>query len=263
MQTTLLTKEKHEKLESWKSMFKCGENYHFDMREIVYDLSWKDMFEKLFESDLLDKISKELSEEIGTSKTEMYPPPELLFNTFKLTSFDDVKVVILGQDPYFHKGQAMGLSFSVPHKVETPSSLQNIYKNLKDHNHIKKIPKHGNLEFWAYQGCLMLNTSLTVLDGDKNKNCHQHVWKKFTNKIIQYISQNKKNVVFVLWGGSALEKLTLIDLDKHDVVASSHPSGLSVNKPLGKYPPFVSVDHFGEINRILKKWNMTPMVWDL
>ncbi len=157
----------------------------------------------------------------------------------------------------------MGLSFSVPIDFEIPSSLVNIYSNLVKYNHIKEKPKSGNLENWAKQGCLLLNSSLTVLDGSDNKNCHKSIWKWFTDSIIKYISNNKEHVVFVLWGSEALEKLNLIDLDKHDAVISSHPSGLSANKKLKTYSAFNDVDHFGTINNMLEKWNMKTINWNV
>ena len=125
-----------------------------------------------------------------------------------------------------------------------------IYKNLLKYGHIEKIPEHGCLDYWAYQGCLMLNTSLTVIDGEKN--CHSNEWKWFTDKIIEEISNKLNNIVFVLWGGEAYKKIELIDLDKHHVIISSHPSGLSANKEFKSYPAFVNQDHFGIINSYLK-----------
>jgi uracil-DNA glycosylase len=182
---------------------------------------------------------------------------------------EKTRVVILGQDPYFnyelHDGekipQAMGLSFSVPDGFKIPSSLVNIYKNLKKYNHMDIIPTHGNLTNWANQGCLMLNTSLTVKDGEKN--CHQHIWNWFTNQIIEYISLNIDHVVFILWGGNAYEKVELIDKTKHMMIISSHPSGLSANKPMKEFPAFFNEDCFGKTNEQLKKWGYEEIDWKL
>ncbi len=267
----VLSDKEYSLYKTWGEKFS---NFEVDLSKSKFHSSWKKMFQELFsdqkfQSLVNDGLSKELARTNG--EVIMHPAPELVFNAFSLTTFDNTKVVIIGQDPYFnhqkYKGrnvsQAMGLSFSVPYGVEVPSSLKNIYSNLLKHKHITHIPNHGNLEFWARQGCLMLNTSLTVLDGDKNKNCHQSLWKWFTDRIIRYISENKEKVVFVLWGSNALEKLNLIDLDKHEVVISSHPSGLSSNKPLKSYPPFDSVDQFGEINGFLKKWDKTEIIWEV
>ena len=131
----------------------------------------------------------------------MYPLPDLLFNAFHLTDLHKLSVVLIGQDPYFNCDEelncpeAMGLSFSIPIGIKIPSSLQNIFKNLLKFGHIDEIPKHGNLESLALQGCLMLNSSLSVLGGSEYKNCHQYVWKWFTDEIIKYISNRTKNVV--------------------------------------------------------------------
>jgi len=244
---------------TWLEKFPKSE---VDLKQIKYHKSWKGLFNNLFADERMKRTHEVLSKAVeGTNEVPMYPPPELLFNTFCLTPFEKTKVVILGQDPYFNTDEAMGLSFSVPNDKTIPSSLQNIYRNLQKNDHIKFAPKSGNLEFWALQGCLLLNTSLTVLHGDSNKNCHQNVWRWFTDKIIKYISDNKDNVIFVLWGGNALEKMNLIDLDKHEVIISSHPSGLSASNPLKSHPAFNAFDHFGKINSILKKWNMDGIVW--
>lgn len=258
MLTILLTTKDYEKLPNWNELFP---NSIIDLKKIYYHNSWDKLFTQLFADSKYKKIIESIEKELKKENIKMYPLPSLLFNTFALTPFDKIKVVFIGQDPYFDKCQAMGLSFSVPFGTKIPSSLENIYKNLKKYKHIFDIPKHGNLEMWAYQGCLMLNTSLTVLHGPENKNCHQNVWRWFTDKIIFYISQNKEKIIFVLWGANALEKANLIDTDKHEIIISSHPSGLSADKPLKNYPPFNSFDHFGQINNILKKWNIQKIIW--
>jgi uracil-DNA glycosylase len=120
---------------------------------------------------------------------------------------------------------------------------------------------HGNLEFWALQGCLMLNTALTVLRGKKF--CHAKVWQWFTDKVIKYLSAHKDRIIFVLWGSPAYSKINLIDQDKHEVIISSHPSGLSCNKPMKEYPPFDDVDHFGDINKLFRKWGEPEIIWQL
>jgi len=221
------------------------------LKTLIDDHRYKNIVETLI--DLTNKNNK------------IYPYPELLYYAFKLTILDDLKVVILGQDPYFNSEnnipQAMGLSFSVPVGLTIPSSLDNIYKNMVKFNHINKKPAHGNLEFLAAQGCLFLNTALTVLDGQKN--CHSQMWKWFTDDIIEKISEITNNIVFVLWGKPALDKLKLIDTSKHHIVISSHPSGLSCNKPLGTYPSFNDCDHFGEINKYLEKNGKQPIVYGI
>ncbi|ATZ80403.1 uracil-DNA glycosylase-like [Bodo saltans virus] len=253
---------------TWQDVFVDNK---VDLSTIKYGKSWKKMFEQLYtDKRIKNRIEKELSKELENDKNVLiYPYPKLLYNAFQLTSFEDTKVVILGQDPYFNYEihdnekipQAMGLSFSVPNKFKIPSSLANIYKNLKKFGHIDTIPTHGNLENWALQGCLLLNTALTVKDGQKN--CHQFIWNWFTDGIIDYISKNTEHVVFVLWGGNAFEKTELIDKDKHKMIISSHPSGLSANRPMKEYLSFNSEDHFGKINEQLIKWKYMPINWKL
>ena len=257
---SFLTQKLYKQYPSWNDKYP---NNEVDLTDVSFHSSWKPMFKTLFSDPKFVLIEDGLSNELKNSdgNLSMYPLPDFVFHAFRLTTFDKVKVVIIGQDPYFNKGEAMGLSFSVPFGATVPSSLKNIYLNMWKNKNIKSVPQFGNLEFWAQQGCLMLNTSLTVLDGDKNKNCHQNLWKWFTDKIIRYISEKGDKIVFVLWGGNALEKLSLIDLDKHDVVVSSHPSGLSCNKSLKSYPSFDSFDHFGEINSILRKWGKEEILW--
>lgn len=253
-------------MSSWSTKFQDG---NVKLNEIKYDYSWNNMFEKLLNDKRICRIEDELSKELRQSANQIHPSPELVFNTFLLTPFDRVKVIIIGQDPYFDTesfgekeiSQAMGLAFSVPVGCSVPSSLNNIYKNMLHYGHIKNMPKHGNLEFWASQGCLMLNTSLTVLHGRSNVNCHQSLWKWFTDAIIKYISDNKDKVIFVLWGANALEKANIIDSDKHEIIISSHPSGLSADRLLKNYPSFNNYDHFGKINSILEKWKIDKIIW--
>lgn len=245
-----------------------------DLKKIKYHSSYKNLFDKLFSNEKMKNIETKLTEELNNGNTNMFPYPELLFNTFNITPLNKIKVVILGQDPYFcfdtttnkKIPQATGLSFSVPKGVKIPSSLVNIYKNQLKFKHIKKYPTTGNLEFWACQGVLMLNTSLTVLEGDSNKNCHQNVWKWFSDEIIKYIADNTKSVVFVLWGSNAIDKAVLIDpLDKndHQIIMSSHPSGLSASSGCRGHLPFNDVDHFKKINDYLKEHNKTEIIWNL
>lgn len=253
--------ENYGLFKTWNKKFPDDE---VNLKKIVYGESWRKMFSELFSDKRIEKTTKDLSDILKKdSDVEMYPPPELVFYTFLRTPFDNTNVVILGQDPYHGENQAMGLSFSVPYGMEIPSSLQNIYNNLIENKHMAKKPTHGNLEFWTNQGCLLLNTSLTVIGGKENANGHQAIWKWFTDKIIKYISDNRDHVVFVLWGGPASEKALLIDQDKHEVIITSHPSGLSANRPLKNYPAFNGYDHFKRINTVLEKWGKRPIIWNM
>ena len=209
---------------------------------------------------MLQKIMKVVS---------IYPYPDLVFNAFSLAHFNNIKVVILGQDPYHgsechddkYIPQAMGLSFSVQDNISIPPSLVNIYKNLVKFKHIDTKPTHGNLTKWAQQGCLLLNTSLTVTA--KEPNSHEKYWKDITDTIIKYISDNTENVVFFLWGNPSLKKLNLIDQHKHKVSISSHPSPLSFTKKLGTYDSFSDTDHFSIANEYLVQHNKEKIDWTL
>lgn len=246
----------------------------FKLDKVYVHNSWEPMFKELFANkERKERIENKINETLVglDDKTKLYPKHDYIFRAFQLTRFDNLKVVIIGQDPYFNSEfykewrvpQAYGLSFSVPHEFEIPSSLKNIYKNLQNFGHIKKIPNHGCLDFWAFQGVLMLNTSLTVLDGDSNKNCHSTIWKSFTDDIIKYISDNCKGVIFILWGAEAFKKTSLINLDQHEIIVSSHPSGLSCNKKMGNHDAFIEHDHFGKINSYLEKYKKTKIIWSL
>lgn len=254
---------KNYKYKNWKEKI-INQNGDTILYYPDINTTWWPLFHSLIKDERY-KIIVDTLKELAKEDAKIYPYPELLYNAFKMTSLDDLKVVILGQDPYFNseKGipQAMGLSFSVPDGIAIPSSLDNIYKNMLKFGHINKKPSHGNLEFLAMQGCLFLNTALTVLDGEKN--CHSQMWKWFTDEIIDSISKITTNIIFVLWGSPALEKLKLIETNKHEVIISSHPSGLSCNKPLRSYPSFNDCDHFGKINEILKKWNKPTIIYGI
>lgn len=224
-------------------------DYHYDgwadldeiyLEELSSGISsdWKEIFSLLFDKEG-KKIKHFLEQELKKKKT-ILPYPRLLFKTFE-APLKNVKAVIIGQDPYprFEKGipQAMGLSFSVPHGLETPSSLRNIYQNLQVFGHLEKIPSHGNLERLLHQGVLFLNATMTV---EKDiPNSHQGIWDEFTDSII-YLLSDRPEIKFVLWGKNAITKKYLVQSKNY--VASSHPSGLSCNKPCGVFPAFMKCD---------------------
>jgi len=179
----------------------------------------------------------------------------MIFNAFNFTTPNNIKVVILGQDPYHAKGQANGLSFSVTNGVKTPPSLRNIFKELQsDLNH--SISSNGSLESWAKQGVLLLNATLTVRE--KKAGSHQKLgWELFTDSIIKKISDKKEGIIFLLWGAFAQKKLALIDTRKHHVLITTHPS------PFSSHRGFLGCKHFSKTNKILLKNNQQPINWKL
>jgi uracil-DNA glycosylase len=263
----LLITTKNNNAKNWNDKWN---NKNVDLKSLKsYHSSWDEIMNKLKNDKRYSELENYLKQRIVDTNGELniFPYPDLLYYALALTPLNDVKVIIIGQDPYFNfdkktkQVQAMGLSFSVPVGVTIPSSLNNIYANLEKYKHIDKSPNHGNLEFWAYQGCFMINTALTVELNDKN--CHANKWKWFTDEIIKYISNKLDKVVFVLWGAPALTKKALIDETKHKVVISSHPSGLSFNTPLKQYPAFMKLDCFGEVNKHLQSFKKKQIIWKL
>jgi len=238
-------------------------DHNVDLKKLNVHHSWDEFMSAEYEKEHFERINAFLSSCLSKTdgKIEIYPYPDLLFNALNLTHLDQIKVVILGQDPYHEPKQAMGLSFSVPVDVPVPPSLQNIYKNLIKNNEMFKMPKHGNLEFWAHQGCLLLNTSLTVQRSYAGG--HMGYWKEFTDTLIKYISNNTNNIVFILWGGPALDKLKLINESKHKVLVSSHPSGLSCNSTLRGHNSFTESNNFKKANDYLISKNKEPIVWSI
>lgn len=222
--------------------------------DIQIEESWKKVLKDEFEKTYFQHIVTFLKAEKALGKT-IYPPGTLIFNAFKQTPFDKVNVVILGQDPYHNKGQAHGLSFSVPEGVPKPPSLVNIFKELKNDLGIE-IPANGNLEKWAQQGVLLLNTSLTVRE--KEPGCHTQIgWLQFTDHVIKKISDEKEGIIFLLWGKFAQEKQSLIDETKHYVLKAAHPS------PLSAHNGFFGCKHFSKTNELLMKQYKTPIDWKI
>ncbi len=187
------------------------------------------------------------------SNYTIYPSMFDIFNSMKITAFDNVKVVLLGQDPYHNEGQAMGLSFSVPDGVDIPPSLVNMYKELKNELGVEP-KKSGNLTGWAKQGVLLLNTVLTVRAHSANSHKGKG-WESFTDSIIKKISDKKENVVFLLWGANARSKKPLIDTKKHLILECAHPS------PLSAYNGFFGCGHFKKTNEYLEKNGKKPIDW--
>ena len=206
----------------------------------------KDEFNKPYMVNLKEKLQN-----LKKNKIIFYPPGSLIFNSFNLTPLEKIKVVILGQDPYHGPGQAHGLCFSVPEGVRPPPSLLNIYKELESDLDKKVNIQNGNLEAWANQGVFLLNTTLTV---EKSKPLsHQDLgWSKFTDKVIALINKELKNIVFILWGSHAQTKKNLIDLNKHHILTSPHPSPLSAHRGFFGSKPFSKTNDFLESKQIDK-----------
>jgi len=215
--------------------------------------SWHKVLEDEFDKEYFKEIKAYLVEEYNAGHT-VYPPGQLIFNAFNTTPFDQVKVVVIGQDPYHGEGQAMGLSFSVPQGVKIPASLRNIYKELNQ-DVGASIPDHGDLTKWAEQGVFLLNAMLTVRA--KSAGSHAKIgWQTFTDSVISRVSELKENVIFLLWGNFAKSKKDLIDEMKHYVIESAHPSPLAGNRFFGNH-------HFSSTNRLLEENGMSPIDWEL
>lgn len=215
--------------------------------------SWKIALQSEFEKQYIKDLKTFLLKE--KKKHEIYPKGRDIFNAFLHTPLHKVKIVILGQDPYHGKGQAHGLSFSVPEGIKTPPSLVNIFKELEQDLDIINYGK-GNLTKWAKQGVLLLNATLTVRANLAGS--HQNKgWEQFTDTVISTISEEKEGVIFLLWGKFAQNKRNLINENKHHVLMSSHPS------PLSAYRGFLGCKHFSGSNLLLKKQGLAEINWQL
>lgn len=214
--------------------------------------SWKKELEPEFEKEYFKSLISFVNEEYSDNKC--FPPGPEIFAAFDHSKFEDTKVVILGQDPYHGIGQANGLCFSVKDGVTYPPSLKNIFKEIEN-DLGKSIPSTGNLERWADQGILLLNATLTVRANQAGS--HQKKgWEKFTDNVIKLISEEKENVVFLLWGGYAKKKAKLIDAAKHLILTSGHPSPLSANRGY-----WFGNKHFSKANEYLKEKGKLPIKW--
>lgn len=213
-------------------------------------MDWKTVLEPIKSSDYFESLWKKVKEEYTTTKC--FPPKSQIFRALELTPFDEVKVVIIGQDPYHNDFQANGLCFSVSENVATPPSLKNIFTELKEDLGIERSKKE--LDDWAEQGVLLLNATLTVQAHAPNS--HKDLgWGKFTDFIIKEISDKKENVVFVLWGAFAQKKEELIDSSRHFIIKSAHPSPFSV------YRGFYGSKPFSKINDFLQSKNLQTISW--
>ena len=219
---------------------------------VAIESTWKKVLEHEFEEPYFTELSTTIREAY-MSKGPVYPPPSEIFQAFDLCPFTDVKVVILGQDPYHGKGQAHGLCFSVRDGVRVPPSLKNIYKEIHDDLGVS-MPTTGNLERWARQGVLLLNATLTVEAGKPGS--HQGLgWEQFTDTVITKLSEEKEHLVFILWGKYAHDKGAHIDTTKHLVLKAPHPS------PFSAHSGFFGCKHFSKTNEYLRAHNISPILW--
>ena len=223
--------------------------------DVKIEPSWKEALKNEFSKPYFLEIVTFLKIEKNNGKT-IYPPGPLIFNAFNQTPFDKVKVVILGQDPYHNPGQAHGLSFSVPNGIKPPPSLVNIYKEIQKDVDIPMPAGYGNLTKWAEQGVLLLNAILTVRANEPASHA-KNGWMNFTDAVITKISDEKKGVIFLLWGKFAHEKQLLIDETKHFVLKAAHPSPFSADKG------FFGCKHFSKTNELLTNQGLTPISWKL
>jgi uracil-DNA glycosylase len=214
--------------------------------------SWKQVLQNEFEKPYFEELTNFVEDEYVTNTC--YPKPNQIFEAFNLCSFEEMKVVIIGQDPYHGEGQAHGLCFSVNEGISHPPSLRNIFKEIES-DLLIPYPENGNLTRWAKQGVLLLNTTLTVKS--KAAGSHQNKgWEQFTDTVISIISEKKEHVVFLLWGGFAKKKGKKIDQNKHCVLTSGHPSPLSANRR-----HWFGNKHFSKTNNYLKNNNLSKIKW--
>jgi uracil-DNA glycosylase len=222
--------------------------------DVKIEHTWKEVLKDQFTKDYFLQIATFIKTEKAAGKT-IFPPGGLMFNAFEKTPFDKVKVVLLGQDPYHNPGQAQGLSFSVPTGISKPPSLINIFKEIQSDLGIVSS-SNGNLEMWAEQGVLLLNASLTVRKNEPGS--HSKIgWLEFTDAVIRKLSDEKKGIVFLLWGKFAQDKQVLIDETKHHVLKAAHPSPFSADKG------FFGCKHFSKTNEILMEQGKQPIDWKL
>jgi uracil-DNA glycosylase len=223
-----------------------------NLDDVRIESGWKEALREEFLSEYFAKIKENLL--AAKAREIVYPPGNLIFNAFNLTPFERVRAVILGQDPYHGAHQAMGLSFSVPRGVRIPPSLVNIYKEIKSDLGISE-PESGDLSYWAKQGVLLLNASLSV--GANRANSHSGFgWQIFTDAVIKILSARRQSLVFMLWGNFAKAKSALIDAQRHLILTAAHPSPLAGGA-------FFGCRHFSRCNEYLRAHGLGEIDWDL
>jgi uracil-DNA glycosylase len=221
--------------------------------------SWQKKLQEELQEPYVAELAAFIEKEYARAPGAIFPPFELIFNAFYQTPFDQVKVLIMGQDPYHGVGQAHGLSFSVPMGIKSPPSLQNIFKELETDLHVSS-PKHGCLLSWARQGVLLLNATLTVSQGEPMSH-HGRGWERFTDAAVRKLEERQDPVIFVLWGKSAQDKCRHLRKEgipsRHSVLTAAHPSPYSANNG------FFGCRHFSKINELLLKQSKTAIDWSL
>lgn len=220
--------------------------------DVKIEESWKNALASEFEKDYFKQLTDFVRGEYMSGKT-IYPEPKNIFNAFNLCPLNNVKVVIIGQDPYHEPGQAHGLCFSVQQGIELPPSLVNIYKEI-EHDIGRKSITNGDLSDWARQGVLLLNSTLTVLAHIAASHSG-HGWETFTDAVIKAVNENRKNVVYMLWGSFAQKKADFVDTQNNLILKSAHPS------PLSAYRGFFGNHHFSRANEYLQQHGETPINW--
>lgn len=219
--------------------------------DVKIEESWKKELHDEWSKDYFVRLTNFVRNEYATK--QIFPPGRQIFAAFNATPFNEVKVVILGQDPYHDVGQANGLCFSVNDGIQFPPSLRNIFQEI--HNDIgSPIPQSGDLTRWAKQGVLLLNATLTV-EAHKAASHQRQGWEQFTDEVISHLSNHRQNLVFILWGSYAISKRSLIDPNKHLILTSVHPS------PLSAYRGFFGNKHFSKTNNYLVEHGKTPITW--
>ena len=215
-------------------------------------MDWLTLIEQEKSKEYFKKLDQFIDEKY--TNTIVYPPKDKIFAAFNFTSYDNLKVVIIGQDPYHGKGQAQGLAFSTPKEIKNPPSIVNIFKEINEDLGYPSVNIDGDLTSWANQGVLLINTILTVEDS-KPKSHHKIGWENFTNTIIKHINENFSNIVFILWGAPAIKMGKLIDENKHYILTAPHPS------PLSSYRGFFGCKHFTKTNDFLKQNGKEEIIW--
>lgn len=215
-------------------------------------MTWDDFFKEEEKKDYYKNLMNQVNKAYET--TTVFPPKDKIFNAFTLTPLENTKVVLLGQDPYHGAGQAQGLAFSTPVEIKNPPSMRNMLKEIKEDLGQISTCEHGDLTSWAKDGVLLINAILTV-EESKAKSHHKMGWEIFTDNLIKFISANCKDIVFILWGSSAIKKEKIIDSSKHHILKGVHPS------PLSAYRGFFGCKHFSKTNEILKNLGKKEITW--